>query len=121
MENLLIEQGGKSVSLFGPTHLWNLLKITTLLVYLAPESKVKQVDKKSAVWNSTTVILLPSSPSGDRFLRFLKEVNLTGLPSSVRRKSVEILIPIKIFSLPIFSYWPSSTKNEMIKQVIDNK
>ena len=45
MENLLIECGGKSASLFGPTHLWNLLKITTLivylalLVYLAPESK----------------------------------------------------------------------------------
>ena len=44
MENLLIEQVGKSVSLFGPNHLLNLLKITnllvylTLLVYLAPES-----------------------------------------------------------------------------------
>ena len=44
-ENLLIKQGGKSVSLFGPTYLWNLLKITTLLdylallVYLAPESR----------------------------------------------------------------------------------
>ena len=35
VENLLIEQVGKSVSLFGPTHLWNLLKKTTLLVYLA--------------------------------------------------------------------------------------
>ena len=35
MENLLIEQGGKSVSLFGSTHLCNLLKITTLLIYLA--------------------------------------------------------------------------------------
>ena len=35
MENLIIEQGGKSVSLFGPTHLRNLLKVTTLLVYLA--------------------------------------------------------------------------------------
>ena len=41
---MLIEQRGKSVSLFGPTHLLNLLKITTLhvylalLVYLAPES-----------------------------------------------------------------------------------
>ena len=46
MENLLIEWGGKSASLFGPTHLWNLLKITTVLVYLAlffylaPESNV---------------------------------------------------------------------------------
>ena len=38
VENLLIELGGKSVSLFGANHLWNLLKITTLLVYLAPES-----------------------------------------------------------------------------------
>ena len=44
VENLLIEQVGKSVSLFGPNHLLNLLKITnllvylTLLVYLAPES-----------------------------------------------------------------------------------
>ena len=70
--------------------------------------------KEYSAWNSTTVILLPSSPSGDRFLRFLKEVNLTGSPSSaLRRKSVEILIPIKIFSLPIFSYLPSTTKNQM--------
>ena len=41
---MLIEQGGKIVSLFGPTYLWNLLKISTLLahlallIYLAPES-----------------------------------------------------------------------------------
>ena len=35
VENLLIKQSEKSVSLFGPTYLWNLLKITTLLVYLA--------------------------------------------------------------------------------------
>ena len=35
LENLLIQQGRKSVSLFGPIHFWNLLKITTLLVYLA--------------------------------------------------------------------------------------
>ena len=35
MENLLIEKGGKSARLFGPTHLLNLLKIRTLLVYLA--------------------------------------------------------------------------------------
>ena len=47
---MLIKQGGKSVSLFGPTYLWNLLKITTLLVYLAllvylvPESTVYNFD-----------------------------------------------------------------------------
>ena len=60
MENLLIEQGGKSVSLFGPTYLWNLLRITTLfvylalLVYLAPESSYSWVwgtDKRTDVWS----------------------------------------------------------------------
>ena len=32
---MLIEWGGKNASLFGPTHSRNLLKITTLFVYLA--------------------------------------------------------------------------------------
>ena len=62
MENLLIEWGGKSASLFGPTHLWNLLKITALLFYLAPESKqsffpfIKKtvygylIDEKKMLW-----------------------------------------------------------------------
>ena len=60
VENLLTEWGGKSASLSGPTHLWNLLKMTTLLVYLAllfylaPENmpkKKKKIIPNFTMWN----------------------------------------------------------------------
>ena len=61
MENLLIEQGRKSVGLFGPTHLWNLLKMTTLLVYLVLLALESNVLGKSFVTILTIVrfIFLP--------------------------------------------------------------
>ena len=77
VENLLIQWGGKSASLFGPTHLWNFLKITTLLVYLP-----------------LLFYLAPESTKGQEILKWIYEV--VALPK-IWTKKLEKFCPYTIW------------------------